>query len=419
MRISAYSLYAVGVCAVVSMLAGCGALPEPAARTTESALRPLADGYKQIHSFEGDPDGADPAGLLAVENSLYGTTAGGGTGYGTIFRSISGKEHVLYSFQGGQDGEEPVGLTPLDGSMYGTTYYGGNYGCSHSGGSCGTVFTLDSSEKEHVLYRFKSKETDGWNPDTTLAIISGSFYGATFSSSGSNCDGIGCGTVFEVSSAGKERVIYHFKGGHDGCGPVALFEVKNLLYGVTDSGGLRCVFALYGTFFSVTTSGKERVLHKFRDSADGWSPNSLIAVNGTFYGTTDNGGNTGCFMGLNRTCGVVFSVSSTGKETVVYAFKGGTDGADPDSLVWLKGSLYGTTRYGGAGCGSSGCGTVFKLSTSGMESILHRFKGSPDGMTPGEIITSTASIYGVTDSGGSGGSQCGNYGCGTLYKISP
>jgi uncharacterized repeat protein (TIGR03803 family) len=419
MRISAYSLYAIGVCVIVSTLAGCGVLPAPATRTTESALWPLGDGYKSIHSFEGDPDGSDPTGLLAAGNSLYGTTEAGGSGYGTIFRSTtSGKEQVLYSFQGGQDGEAPLGLAPLGGSMYGATYYGGGYTCRYGGG-CGTVFAVDSSEKEHVLYRFKPNETDGWNPDTTLAVISGSLYGATFSSSGSSCAGIGCGTAFEVSSAGKERVIYHFTGAQDGCWPAALLEVKNLLYGVTESGGRGCVFASYGTLFSVTTSGKERVLHKFQDSTDGWSPNSLIAVGGIFYGTTDNGGNTGCVMGLNRTCGVVFSVGSTGKETVVYAFKGGTDGADPASLIWLKGALYGTTRYGGAGCGSSGCGTVFKLSASGVESILYRFKGPSDGMTPGAIITSTGTIYGVTDSGGSGGSQCGNYGCGTIYKIAP
>jgi uncharacterized repeat protein (TIGR03803 family) len=63
--------------------------------------------------------------------------------------------------------------------------------------------------------------------------------------------------------------------------------------------------------------------------------------------------------------GTVFKVSSKGKETVLHRFSGGVDGRIPfTALVWdAKGDLYGTTEQGGdVSCNSPyGCGTVFKL----------------------------------------------------------
>jgi hypothetical protein len=66
-------------------------------------------------------------------------------------------------------------------------------------------------------------------------------------------------------------------------------------------------------------------------------------------------------------CGTVFKVDTTGKETVLYSFTGGTDGETPFSglLRDEAGDLYGTTAAGGVQnkmvCGNSGCGVVFKL----------------------------------------------------------
>jgi hypothetical protein len=58
-------------------------------------------------------------------------------------------------------------------------------------------------------------------------------------------------------------------------------------------------------------------------------------------------------------------LSPTGKETVLYSFKGRTDGQNPYARVIqdAKGSLYGTTLYGGDfSCDFYlGCGVVFKL----------------------------------------------------------
>jgi uncharacterized repeat protein (TIGR03803 family) len=75
------------------------------------------------------------------------------------------------------------------------------------------------------------------------------------------------------------------------------------------------------------------------------------------------------------------AASQAGTETVLYSFKGGSDGAAPAAGLILDkaGNLYGTTsRGGGTGCGGNGCGTVFKLATDGTESVLHVFGSGTD-----------------------------------------
>lgn len=94
------------------------------------------------------------------------------------------------------------------------------------------------------------------------------------------------------------------------------------------------------------TKAQEQVLHSFSGGTDGKNPHaSLIDVNGTLYGTTQSGGNSSC----NVECGTVFSLNpNTGAEKVLHSFGSGTDGDTPNaSLINVKGTLYGTTFYGG------------------------------------------------------------------------
>ena len=83
-----------------------------------------------------------------------------------------------------------------------------------------------------------------------------------------------------------------------------------------------------------------------------------------------------------------------------------------------KGNLYGTTFYGG----SSDVGTVFKMTHSGAESVLHSFADNGiDGFYPEGVVAidKAGYIYSTTYDGGSD-LNCGSvYGCGTIFKISP
>jgi hypothetical protein len=130
----------------------------------------------------------------------------------------------------------------------------------------------------------------------------------------------------------------------------------------------------------VTADTGYESLCSFKAGRDGQSLEAgLVALDGTLYGTTLDGGFT-C-----PACGTVFGVSTSGKEHMLYRFKG-TDGDHPTAgLVAVNDTLFGTTTEGiGSGCGGSSgeCGTVFAVSTTGEERVLHRFKGYPDGSLP-------------------------------------
>ena len=84
---------------------------------------------------------------------------------------------------------------------------------------------------------------------------------------------------------------------------------------------------------------------------------------------------TGTTYGGGKGDGTVFSISTTGTEKVLYRFRGNKDGANPSaSLIAVKGLLYGTTEYGGLTANPSN-GTVFRVSTTGSEKVLYRFYG--------------------------------------------
>ena len=98
-------------------------------------------------------------------------------------------------------------------------------------------------------------------------------------------------------SSSSFRVLYRFAGGSDGAQPVAaLIDVNGILYGTTENGGgSGCKKLGCGTVYSITTSGAEKVLHSFAGGSDGAYPAAaLVDVNGTLYGTTENGGGSGC-----------------------------------------------------------------------------------------------------------------------------
>jgi uncharacterized repeat protein (TIGR03803 family) len=141
---------------------------------------------------------------------------------------------------------------------------------------------------------------------------------------------------------------------------------------------------------------------------------------GNLYGTTGFGGASNA--------GTVFKLDPSGNKTVLYSFKGGSDGDVPVAglIMDAAGNLYGTTEDGGSSNCSFGCGIVFELDPAGNETVLHSFTGSPgDGGRPvaGLIMDTAGNLYGTTAEGGSGTCTVINgipvSGCGTVFKLDP
>ena len=424
-------LWSLNRCALIScvafaLLAGCAGSQLPigapgigtAAATADGVARraPGTSSYRVLHEFgryprpRHDHGGANPDGsLLEVNGTFYGTTQEGGHGAGVVYTiDQSGAKKVLYRFGGTSngDGANPSGdLTEVNGELYGTT---------DSGGKCqfGTVYSITTTGAEKVLHSFCGSAGD---PTGGVVDVNGMLYGSTTGSPRG-------GSIYSISTTGAFKVLHAFSARNNrrGGGPIGrLLDVNGTLYGVTAYGGSHCPNNDgCGTVFSVTTSGEEKVLYSFKGwdgATDGWLPGAgLIAVNGTLYGTTLAGGQPGCSSG----CGVIYSVTTGGQETVLYRFTGGSDGGNPNaSLLDVNGALYGTTTSGG---GSAGYGTIFSMSTSGGVQVLHSFGGA-DGATPqADLIENNGTLYGTTFSGGveAGCTHFENVsGCGTVFAL--
>ena len=298
-------------------------------------------------SFGNGTDGQSPyANPIAVKGMLYGTTTAGGTlGSGTVFSfdPASGAEAVLHSFDI-SDGQEPFYLMHAKDRLYGTTLWGGGYGQGNQNGDV-YAYSLKTGATK-MLYAFGGG-TDSANPVGALLNVNGEFYGAA------NAGGIyGRGTVYTFNpKTHAETLLWSFGNGQDGQSPNAgLIDVYGTLYGTTTAGGAYG----YGTLFSLNLrTGAEAVLYSFGSGTDGQDPNkNLTYINGTLYGTTEFGGTYG-------DSGTVYAFNlATSAETVLWSFGNGTDGQYPSSsLLNVKGTLYGTTIYGG----TNGKGTVFSI----------------------------------------------------------
>ena len=361
--------------------------------------------FRVLHSLPYS-NGCNPIAGVArgADGDLYGTAPNGGAYIqGVVFKlSKTGRETVLHNFDfdGGNDGRDPWGnlIQDADGNLYGTTYFGGAF-------DDGTVFKLSKAGKVTLLHSFTGGP-DGGAPDAGLVQDGkGNFYGATYYGGS-----YGYGVVFKMSPAGVETVLYAFTGGSDGAGPYTQLtrDAKGNLYGITFNGGTRD----WGTVFKVSPSGKHTLLYSFTGGADGGDPAGGVIedASGNLYGTTSIGGDSACYQG----CGVIYKLAPSGKETVLYNFKGGTDGFYPASglIQDAQGNLYGTTYYGGGS--PQNAGTVFELSKTGQETVLHHFTGGDDGGSPQDslIQDEQGNLYGTTWGGGA-------HSCGTVFKVTP
>ncbi|HYM76328.1 MAG TPA: choice-of-anchor tandem repeat GloVer-containing protein [Candidatus Dormibacteraeota bacterium] len=394
-----------------------------------------------LHHFTNLPDGGRPLGrlLLDPKGNLYGTTTiGGHIGYGSVFKvDTSGNLSILYSFSGQPDGNLPASGLIRDslGNLYGTTVYGGtSFGCGTDQPSwvgCGTVFKLDPNGTETVLHRFSSNPAgfDGANPVGPMALdSSGTLWGTTYIYLVKEPRGqcplqippngrlvhFGCGTVFKVDASGTEGVVHFFTKG-DGALPVGglVLDKDGNLYGTTQYGGLQnCPTVQYGgcgTAFKVDATGQFSTPYMFKGGdggPDGNIPESSLILDpaGNLYGTTDAGGSAPPCDPSQRpgiTCGTIYQLTTSGKETVLHSFAGlpGDTGFPTAGVVRdAAGNFYGLAS-----------GSVFKVDSTGKESLLYTFTGYDNYATGDLVQDANGNLYGTT--------LYGTTGDGTVFRL--
>jgi uncharacterized repeat protein (TIGR03803 family) len=340
--------------------------------------------------------------------------------------AVAGRAHatekVLYSFTGGTDGGGPNGSILFDGSgnAYGTTHFGGITSCGGQvGGGCGVVFELSPDESggwsESPLYAF-SDGTDGGFPNAGVILDhSGNLFG-TASTGGSTQCSIGCGVAYELNKSGSkwsESVLHTFTGS-DGQFPNAalLAASGGAIYSTTWYGGSTG----NGTVFSLTPNGSswlESVLYSFKGTTDGSAPASGVIADraGNLYGTTYkfDGDNDGVAYELRK------QSRGSWKDRVLYTFTNNGGGEDPYAglITPVKDKFFGAAIEGG----STGGGVAFELSKHARhwsETVLHTFGKSGDGNSPygGLVSDNAGNFFGTTVFGGSSNA-------GTVYELSP
>jgi uncharacterized repeat protein (TIGR03803 family) len=320
------------------------------------------------------------------------------------------------------DGDAPLAglIQTTDGSFYGTAAGGGSdRDCDGLNFTCGTVFGITTGGTLISLHGF-----DGNNGFFSYAALvegtDGNLYGTT-TSGGENDDcfygeNYTCGTVFSITSSGTLATLHTFVG-TDGAIPYAgLVQGANGdCYGTTTYGANINSYCPYGcgTIFKITPSGVLGTVHSFIGT-DGANPEAELvqATNGSFYGTTFDGGANGD--------GTVFTITPSGSLTILYSFcsqSNCTDGSFPYAglVQATNGNFYGTAEGGGA----NSDGTVFEITPSGTLTTLHSFAGT-DGAGPsaGLVQDTNGTFYGTTADGGTSNACYGGDGCGTVFSLS-
>jgi uncharacterized repeat protein (TIGR03803 family) len=349
-----------------------------------------AQTYRQstLVSFPSIPKGPVlPTGGLIIDGGghLYGSAQGGVNNLGDIFEvSPAGVVSVLHSFNG-TDGSYPA-VNPIRdraGNLYGTTNQGG----TSAGCSCGTVFKLTPEGELTVLHSF----TGGYAYPSALTLdTAGNLYGFEYATNAN-------GSIFKVTPDGTFSLIYSFcslSNCADGSAPVGslILNKAGNFHGTTNRGGQ----FNQGTVFELTPAYAESVLYSFTGGSDGGNPVGKLTQDaaGNMFGVTYGGGPT------SAAYGTVYKVTPAGMESVLYSFcqlANCTDGARPAGPLALDtfGSVYGTTILGG----TQDAGVAFKVTHAGVERVLQDLTIAADGGN-GAVLDRVGNVYVEIYSGG-------------------
>jgi uncharacterized repeat protein (TIGR03803 family) len=281
----------------------------------------------------------------------------------------------------------------LNGVLYGTAALG-------EPGGPGAFFSVDGSGRLKMLHSFPQNYGSGGQSVGTPAAIT--VMGRKFFAIGACPAGAITRTcLISIDVNGNVHVVHRFGHPINGNGGYLVADHR-LLYGTFN-----------GTVYRCTPSGACVGLWGFNgDNGAGLSINSLVAIGGTLYGTTSDGGANGA--------GTVFQLGPKGGSASICSFKGGSDGAYPwGSLAVIHGTIYGVTAKGGNyacsnGTATMGCGTVYAITQRGAERVLHVFSGGSNGATPLSVTDVSGTLYGTT----AGLSTADALGSSTTFSVS-
>lgn len=371
-----------------------------------------------LYSFSSVADGEYPVGglVLDAKGNLYGTTQYGGSlagqcaqgGCGTVFKlDATGKKTLLHQFTAGTDGALPNAALAIDkgGNLYGTTVFGGI--------GYGTVFKITAAGKYSILHSFGRTASDGkWPLGPVTLDAAGNLYGTTsdLNICASECPGVkdaGFGVVWKLSAKGAETILYAFG---DNGNPVAnvIRDGQGNIYGSSFAGTSTATAFYGGALFKVPAKGQESSLYTFcADSGcmDGVNPSYIARDSkGNFYVQVAN-------VGLSA-AGAIAKVTPQGQETILYQFCLQTPCLDGQvitgPLLLQGGTIYGTTNSGGA----YGDGVVYQITSSGIETVLFSFdlvNGGAYSPLGGVIADASGNLYGTALGGAT------NNGC--IFKL--
>ena len=299
-----------------------------------------------------------------------------------------------------------TGGTSVQNPYAGLVYVGSQsayFGTSLNGGSSGGGCTFKVTVAGTVTREHSfGGSTDGAFPIAPLCLTKdNNLYGVTYQY-GTYSDG----ALWRQSSSSATLTALVQFNGDNGDQPVSglMQAADNLLYGAANAGGAYG----YGTIFRCATNASSVTTLASFNGLDGAYPSPILVQtpDGNLYGTCENGGI------YASGAGTVFRISTNGLLTVLYNFNGTNDGAVPIAGLTLAtdGNLYGTTLQGG----TYNQGTVFKITTAGVLTTLYSFTGGTDGAEPwaGLIQATNGNLYGVTQQGGT-------YNAGTVFQIAP
>jgi len=348
-----------------------------------------------------------------------------------------GTEATVYTFTGGADGQNPTDLVPYtDGNFYGV--------------SDNTIFKVTPAGVFTTLHTFcPACPTDAPIPAGLVVGTDGNFYGLT--------EGVSAldPTFFKITPAGTYTAVNADVPGDPaytaGDGDFLILGADGNFYGANSKNNGTGT-GPSGSIYKITPTGTFTTLYTFSAegtngvNADGASPEGRLiqATDGNFYGTTWTGGTYGG--------GTVFQMTPAGVLTSLYSFgaTGGPAGASGQNMDGLfpvaglvqgsDGDFYGGTTNGGA----HGIGTLFKITSAGVYTVLHQFTNAtataltlsvnPTTITLGQTATLTWTTTGtpISEGGGPGQSlllgQDGNfYGIGgvvssaadSLFQLTP